>query len=108
METARKPLVSLAEVVILLLIIAGIALNIYAPVWLKPPLFEYTIWLYLILFFAWVPVYLLYARRQRRPRFLIVFTLFGMCLSTFRLYGVCAAFCLRRNLSRHHSLRTIG
>lgn len=81
--SALRRIVFRTDMLILLMIIAGFALNIVAPLWLKPPLFEYTIWLYLAAFFAWVPLYLIYARRQRRHWFFVAFILLGMCLATF-------------------------
>jgi hypothetical protein len=71
------------EFIVLLLLVGGFAFNIFAPIWLKPPLFEYTIWLYLIGFFAWVPVYIVYARRLRHPLFVIAFILLGTCMSSY-------------------------
>lgn len=83
------------DLLVLLLMVGGFLLNLYAPIWLKPPLFEYTIWLYLAAFFAWVPVYLVYARRQRRPWFVAAFIVVGMCLSTF----ICMVFVPRSSFA---------
>jgi hypothetical protein len=56
-----------ADLLVLVLMVAGLLLNIYAPIWFTPPLFYYTVWLYLLLFFAWIPAYLLLLRTGRRP-----------------------------------------
>jgi hypothetical protein len=63
------------DLIVLLVMIGGFLLNIYAPLWLAPPLFEYTIWLYVLLFFAWVPVYTLLMRGKRRGRLMVLFVL---------------------------------
>ncbi len=70
------------DVIVLLVLIGGFFANIYAPLWLAPPLFEYTIWLYLLLFFAWIPVYMRRMRGKRRPRLMVVFTLVMMLLTS--------------------------
>lgn len=70
------------DVIVLLVLVGGFFANIYAPLWLAPPRFEYTIWLYLLLFFAWIPVYVRRMRGKRRPRLMIVFTLVMMMLTS--------------------------
>lgn len=72
-----------AELVILLLMVGGFLFTLFAPIWLKPPLFEYTIWLYLIVFFAWIPVFLIVVRRKHSRRFTSVFTILGLFLTIF-------------------------
>jgi hypothetical protein len=54
------------DLIVLFLMVVGFVLNIYAPVWFAPPYVEYTVWLYLVLFFAWIPVYVLLMHRRRR------------------------------------------
>jgi hypothetical protein len=54
------------EFIALLLLAVGIAFNFFAPIWLAPPHFEDSTWLYLILIFAWIPVYVLLTRGKRR------------------------------------------
>jgi hypothetical protein len=61
------------DIIILVMIVGGFLLNVYAPVWLAPPLFQYTIYLYLVLFFAWIPAYLLLMRGKRRGRLMFLF-----------------------------------
>lgn len=63
--------------------VGGFLLNIYAPLWLAPPLFEYTIWIYLVLFFAWVPVYLILMRGKRRRRLMGLFVPVAMLVTCF-------------------------
>jgi hypothetical protein len=71
-----------ADLIVLALVAAGLLLNIYAPLWLTPPLFEYTVWFYLLLFFAWIPVYVLLLRRRRRASLLLLTILVGGLLMT--------------------------
>lgn len=66
------------DFIVLLVLVGGFVANIYAPLWLAPPNFEYTVWLYLLLFFAWIPVYLRLMRGKRRPRLMLVFALVMM------------------------------
>ncbi len=70
------------DLIVLLVMIGGFLSNIYAPLWLAPPLFEYTIWLYVLLFFAWVPVYVLRMRGKRRGRLMILFVLVVMLVTS--------------------------
>lgn len=65
------------DFIVLTLVAAGFLLNLYAPIWLAPPLFPYTVWLYLLLFFAWIPAYLLLLRGQRRSSLMILTILVG-------------------------------
>ena len=66
-----------ADWIVLFLMVAGFVLNIYAPVWFAPPYFEYTIWLYAVLFFAWIPAYILLRRGQRRPASILLVVILG-------------------------------
>lgn len=69
-----------ADLLVLALVAAGLLLNIYAPLWLTPPLFEYTVWFYLLLFFAWIPVYVVLLRRRRRASLMLLTILVGSLL----------------------------
>ncbi len=66
-----------ADLIVLFLVVAGLVLNIYAPVWFAPPYVEYTVWLYLVLFFAWIPAYVLLMRRRRRLLTILLVVILG-------------------------------
>jgi hypothetical protein len=70
-----------ADWIVLFLMVAGFALNVYAPVWFAPPYLGYTVWLYLALFFAWIPAYILIRRRQRRLVSVLLFAILGAFLT---------------------------
>jgi hypothetical protein len=53
--------------IVLVVLLVGVLMNVYAPVWFAPPYFDYTIWFYLVLLFAWLPLSLVLLRRTRRP-----------------------------------------
>ncbi len=72
-----------ADLMVLFLMVAGLALNIYAPVWFAPPYFEYTIWLYLIIFLAWIPAFIVLMRRKRQARRIVYVVIGGTLLLTF-------------------------
>lgn len=71
------------DILVLLLLVAGFILNIYAPIWLAPPNFIYTTWIYVILFFAWVPAYLFLIRPRQRPARAALFVILGIILTSF-------------------------
>ena len=70
------------DIIVLLMIVGGFALNVYAPVWFAPPLFQYTIYLYLVLFFAWIPAYLVLMRGKRRGRLMLLFVIVAALFTT--------------------------
>jgi hypothetical protein len=67
--------------IVLVLVIVGVALNIFTPFWLAPPNFERTFWLYFIVLFAWIPVLIVLMRGRRRVR-QIVYVIIGGALLT--------------------------
>jgi hypothetical protein len=71
------------EFIVLLMLVAAYAVSLYAPFWFAPPLFQATIWLYIALIFAWVPVYLLLTRGTKRRRIAVYGVIFGILLSSF-------------------------
>ena len=75
-----------ADLMVLFLMIAGFALNIYAPVWFAPPYFQYTFWLYLIIFLAWIPAFIVLMRRKRPARRIIYVVIGGMLLMSFSCF----------------------
>ena len=88
-----------ADIAALLLIIVGFLLNLFAPIWLKPPLFEYTIWLYLLVFLAWVPIYIIYSPTPAaQPVYRGVYFVRHVP-DDLHLHGLCAALCLCHDLS---------
>jgi hypothetical protein len=70
------------DIIVLILLVAGFALNIYAPIWFAPPYFAYTTWIYVVLFFAWVPAYLFLIRPRQRPGRVALFVILGMILTS--------------------------
>jgi|FLYN01.1.fsa_nt_gi hypothetical protein len=71
------------DLIVLLVMVGGFLLNIYAPLWLAPPLFRYTTWLYLLVFFAWIPVYLRLMRGKRRGRLIALFIPVAVLVTCF-------------------------
>ncbi len=71
------------DLIVLGVMIGGLLLNVYAPLWLAPPLFNYTTWLYLILFLAWIPVYLRLMRGKRRGRLMGLFIPVAILVTCF-------------------------
>ncbi len=69
-----------ADLLVLFLMVAGFALNVSTPIWFAPPYFEYTSGLYLILFFAWVPVFIVLMRRKRQVRRIALVVIGGTLL----------------------------
>jgi hypothetical protein len=75
MRVKLKP--PFGDLIVLALIVLGFALNIYAPIAFTPPLFQYTVWLYLLCFYAWIPVYIWLLRGRRRPALMTLTILVG-------------------------------
>lgn len=80
-----------ADIIVLVLAVGGFLLNIDAPIAFTPPLFEYTVWFYLFLFYAWIPAYLLLLRGQRRPALMTLTIIIGSILMS------CACMTIRPN-----------
>lgn len=76
----------LADALILGLMVGGIVLNIFAPLWLKPPHLALTSWLYIGLVFLWIPVYGWTRRGMARPARRVLVMLVGGIMVCF----VCA------------------
>lgn len=69
------------EVIIVLIMTAGFLFTFFAPLWLKPPYFEYTIFIYIVVCFAWTPVFAFVAWRKYSTYFSSVLMVVGLCLT---------------------------